>query len=169
MVVDVDIHTGLGPWKHDTILTDASLLDDVKALLGPAPGNGDWHYDLLGDSLRKQEETRQGQQQASSAAKDGTAYEASGNVVGGLFTEFRGVGVDWIALAQEFGTYSGLETVRILRKENAHHQHRGLTKESSERQDIQDLFCPKDMAWRRFTLEHGLMVFEKLYTAFIAA
>ena len=168
----MDVHTGLGPWKHDTILTEQSFLEDMKRLLGPEPVKGDWHYDLLGSTLPPLEELDEAEGDAkrkeAGTVKDGTAYEASGNVNKGLINSLRGRGVKWLTFVQEFGSLSGLEVVRIMRKENAHHHHRGLTKASDERKAGKEAFCPSNKAWRSFTLQRGLIVFDKVIDTFKA-
>lgn len=102
----VDLHTGVGPYKHDSLLAENCFLPQLARIFG---GKGDlksdWHMDGIGTWVErfkgdgggaaasggeargvtiglKEEETED-----EPDAKDGVAYSAKGHIGGGLFYE----------------------------------------------------------------------------------
>ena len=92
----VDLHTGVGPYKHDSLLAENCFLPQLERIFG---GKGDlkskcWHLDGIGDWVQRYDEDV-GSREAKAVelleeepkAKDGVAYTAKGHIGGGLFYE----------------------------------------------------------------------------------
>ena len=101
----VDIHTGVGPYKHDSLLAENCFLPQLEKLFG-SKGHlkSNWHIDGIGDWVKSYDgsnesdaegETKQegidikisttSGEAASKEAKEGVAYTAKGHIGGGLF------------------------------------------------------------------------------------
>ena len=109
-----DLHTGLGPFGHDTLLTTSDdMSEKVIAVLGEGESAsflgsdiGKWHVEAF---------------KVEDGEAQGTAYESGGNIMDGLHCQLGPEGCDWTCLTQEFGTKKAIEVLRILRAENAMH------------------------------------------------
>eukprot|EP00946_MAST-07B_sp_MAST-7B-sp1_P002326 g2326.t1 len=143
----VDLHTGVGPYKHDSLLAENCFLPQLERIFG---GKGDlkskcWHLDGIGDWVQRYDEDVGGSEakavellEEEPKGKDGVAYSAKGHIGGGLFYEtapphMHKIGTagtqrgkkcqlesaKWISLTQEFGTKKGTTMFQLLRAENA--------------------------------------------------
>ena len=139
----VDIHTGVGPYKHESLLSENCFLPKLEKIFGSKGDlESDWHLDGIGtwvefvqgeDADEVQEvvvttgeskEDDKKQMLTTKEAKDGVAYTAKGHVGGGLFYKItpkhmQRSGADWISVTEEFGTLKGTKVFQLLRAENA--------------------------------------------------
>ena len=194
--VHVDIHTGVGPYKHDSLLAENCFLPKLERVFG---GRGalkeDWHLDGIGDwvkhtsaasAARAGESKSSGETEPLAAgseadantsgtdvnkdAKEGVAYTAKGHIGGGLFYEstpphMQTATANWLSVTQEFGTEKGTKMFQLLRAENAltHWAAQNgvsVTRDSLERKQLFDAFCPASPEWRKFVLARGKIVFD---------
>ena len=143
----VDIHTGVGPWQHDSLLAENCFLPKLEQIF---QSKGDlnkaaWHLDGIGTWVAfVDEEEGEGKEVGGPTlttgeakehdeaqqrdAQDGVAYTAKGHVGGGLFYKntpkhMQRKGADWISVTQEFGTLKGTKMFQLLRAENALTSH----------------------------------------------
>ena len=140
----VDLHTGVGPYKHDSLLAEDCFLSQLAEIFG---GKGDlksdWHLDGIGTWVQRAAaplhdtagESKQVVVEITSdrEAKDGVAYSPKGHIGGGLFFEtspphmhkiqngkkHQLLSADWVSVTQEFGTRKGTKMFELLRAENA--------------------------------------------------
>lgn len=175
-VIHNDLHTGLGPHGHDSVLTvDETMKAKVVRVLGGERGGvevgvgqcaclgsgsrvGAWHVENMGADGKGQVDGR----------ANGTAYEASGNIMDGLRhmlcpTE----GCDWTTLSQEFGTVGNVAVLKTLRAENALNrvQPDAPPSTTAERIATKNVFYPTSPAWREGCLERGRTVSRELIEA----
>jgi hypothetical protein len=129
----VDIHTGVGPFKHDSLLAENAFLPELEEMLGSRGElKSDWHLDGIGDWVKyppslvndyhngeskdTDEEDVQIKVSGTKEAKDGVAYEAKGHIGGGLFYKSVPERVQakgrFVSVTQEFGTIKGTKIFR---------------------------------------------------------
>ena len=90
----IDLHTGLGPSGHDTLLISAGTSDEKLAYLQDLfPG----HVESLDPN-------------------EGVGYEIIGDLHQGL--EDRYSHIEWTSITQEFGTFKPVEVLKATRAEN---------------------------------------------------
>ena len=87
-VFHVDIHTGVGPWMHDSLLCNEGFMDAARDVLGPedevvarggALRSGGWHYDTVGDWVpRKWAEDEDDEQDHESLQEQGETKQGGG-------------------------------------------------------------------------------------------
>lgn len=146
-VVHVDVHSGLGGFGLDTLLSNAPLPRLVAAFPGSA-------YSSTADP-----------------ATIGISYEAKGDFpidgTSACLTPAKAVPKS-LFLTQEFGTISGLSVVAALVAENALHHDPATAAippkvllETKEKQDVLRAFFPISKAWRRMVLQRGILVFQQ--------
>jgi len=168
-VVHNDLHSGLGPHGHDSVLTVNSAMEArVESLLGDAAsggvrvggcsccgngrGLGTFHTENIGPD---------GEQQSADGEAKGTAYVASGNIMDGLKARLCpvGNGCEWIPFSEEFGTLGNVKVLKILRAENALNNVQPTASISMpERVASKEAFCPNSPAWRASCLARGTQV-----------
>ena len=73
------------------------------------------------------------------------------------------IGDDYQHLGLEFGTYSNIRILKMLRIENAAHHFSGVSPEKNKmaKSGLLECFCPQDSKWRRAVLRSGLRVIEQ--------
>lgn len=134
----IDVHTGLGSYAEDTLLTVEPPTEEMKSFFGKKI------------SAHAQDET--------------TGYRPTGMFVEALRDLICGVTnctKDKITvIGQEFGTVSVFKVLNALRDENTlHHiaKRNGevLDPSSPARQDLLKVFYPKDPKWKHLVLARG--------------
>ncbi len=69
---------------------------------------------------------------------------------------------EFYGLTQEFGIASPLEVLSKLRNENFFHHYKPNEQEGIEaKQNLKQLFCPKDNDWRNHAVEQGILRLEQ--------
>jgi hypothetical protein len=130
-LIGIDVHTGLGPFGTDTLLVNADERSRSFTRLREAFGE----RVSLSDPRRS------------------PAYRATGT----YDTIFRraapGAGVDFVV--QEFGTYSSLRVLKVLRAENLRHRQGDEGIDHPTKVDLRETFCPSDESWRMAVLTRG--------------
>jgi hypothetical protein len=134
----VDVHTGLGRFGRDTLLVDARA--DPAAIA----------------ALR----ARFGARVALLDPHESVAYTPRG-LYDTLF-EIAAPRATRIYVGQEFGTYSALRMLKILRRENWEFHHRAGGVSARTRLAIQTAFVPADREWRAGVVRRGIEVIERL-------
>ena len=136
-LVAIDIHSGLGTFGYDTLLSQQ-----------PA----DSHE--FGRLLRAF-----GEHVSDSNPEKSVAYLSPGSLLHALACQFPRAQVDCIL--QEFGTYSPLVVLHTLRLENYWHQFGSEQTRYSSKQRLKNTFCPPSESWRRAVLARGEEVFRQ--------
>ena len=162
-VIHNDLHTGLGPHGHDTVLVpNEPTKEAVSQLLGGAEvrvgGCCCAHHQLGGDGWSIENFGPDGENQEAGEAK-GTSYVTSGSMLDGLKEQLAPKGCTWTGLNQEFGTAGNITAIKVLRAENALHQvddKAPITER--ERVDCKEFFCPSSSAWREKCMARGTEV-----------
>lgn len=136
----IDLHTGLGPSGHDTLLvspdTSQSKLDTLSVLF---PG----HVESLDSNA-------------------GVGYQIVGDFHQGL--EGRYEDINWTSITQEFGTFSPIKVIRASRSENrwtqwGNHSSEQEAKRHWSRLEMLRTFNPKDSVWQKKVVHRGNIVF----------
>ncbi|KAJ3273463.1 hypothetical protein HDV01_004383 [Terramyces sp. JEL0728] len=143
----IDIHTGLGPSGHDTLMIEPRGTDIMKSksvdkeFLSHAVSAGDANDD------------------ASSG------YDAvNGTIISGVPKLFKNAQYNAL-VTQEFGTVSNLTVLKALRAEAAAYR---LSKEDSRGHDkvVRDVFYSRnDPKWKTSVVDRGIRVFEQVYNS----
>ena len=136
----IDLHTGLGPSGHDTLLISAGTsqerFDHLKALF---PG----HVESLDPDA-------------------GVGYEILGDLHQGLEDRFDSI--EWTSITQEFGTFKPVEVLKATRAENRWTQW-GIYADQVDarrhwsRENMLRAFNPKDEVWQAKITSRGRAVF----------
>ena len=136
----IDLHTGLGPSGHDTLLvspdTTKSKLEKLTKLF---PG----HVESLDPN-------------------EGVGYQIDGDFHQGL--EDRYENINWTSITQEFGTFSPIKVIRASRCENRWTQWGDYSSEQDAKRHWSRLkmlrtFNPKDSVWQNKVVNRGKSVF----------
>ena len=137
----IDLHTGLGPRGHDTILVSSGMDEALAEKLDDLfPG----HIERLN-------------------AKAGIGYEMAGDLHQGL--EGRYDRIKWTSITQEFGTLKPLDVLKAIRDENRWTQwgkyanQREALRHWSRRRVLRT-FSPDDPSWQEEVVSRGKAVFE---------
>ncbi|KAI3648666.1 hypothetical protein MP228_006520 [Amoeboaphelidium protococcarum] len=137
-----DIHTGLGPWNHDTLFVPENVQTEA-------------HIQLYG----KDRVTLTG-------VVGNSSYDPQG-VLWNLFDEELTKDLDQFhAVTQEFGSYNGVRVLQALRAENAYHwqcKNSGIEVDlnSPEKTHLLEMFYPQDPQWRSIAIERGVDLFKR--------
>jgi Protein of unknown function (DUF2817) len=136
-IVAIDVHTGLGKYRKDTLLGDPKDLEKLRSIFG--------------------------RQVTSSEPQHGPAYR----VRGGLDSLIsRAVpGADLFFVNQEFGTYSAIRNLHALREENRWHHFGGGTLDHATKRALKKAFNPDDEVWRRSVLRRGSEILNQALSA----
>lgn len=136
----IDLHTGLGPSGHDTLLvspeTSKFKFDNLDQLF---PG----HVESLDPNA-------------------GVGYQIVGDLHQGL--EDRYQDIEWTSLTQEFGTFSPIKVIRASRTENRWTQWGDYDSEQDAKRHWSRLkmlrtFNPEDRTWQEKIINRGNIVF----------
>jgi hypothetical protein len=137
----IDVHTGLGPYGVDILLVLES---------GNTP-----RFEALKRTF--------GDHVTSLDPKAGEAYKASGSLIEGISARFPKI--RWTAMGQEFGTYSSLKGLMLLRAENAFTNWGDSKKPDAwrhpTRQATLDFMRPKSKPWRWKVVRRGEALFDQ--------
>jgi hypothetical protein len=137
-VVHIDIHTGLGPFGTYKLLLPSDTTDV------------EWYRNWFG--AESVEETKD---------ENGAAYPSTGNMGGWLDRHLSDL--DYHYFNAEFGTYSPLRTLGVLRNENRAHFYSpsGSAAYDRAKARIKECFCPESKKWRTSTLRKGLELVDR--------
>ncbi len=137
----IDLHTGLGPSGHDTLLISAGTsqegFDHLKSLF---PG----HVESLDPNA-------------------GVGYEILGDLHQGLEDRFDSI--EWTSITQEFGTFKPVEVLKASRAENRWTQW-GVYVDQVDarrhwsRENMLRAFNPNDEVWQAKITHRGRIVFQ---------
>ncbi|MGE5525330.1 MAG: DUF2817 domain-containing protein [Rhodospirillaceae bacterium] len=130
-VLALDVHTGLGPWGEDTLLTEPGY----RAPAGLA--------DALGRPL------------VDPSSGERTSYVVKGGLASGVRRALPDVELH--ALVQEFGTYPILRVISALRDENRAHFHGQGGVSHPAKQALLRVLCPEDPRWRDGAVARGVL------------
>ena len=137
-LVVIDVHTGLGPFGVDTLFVHAA--DEGSPLYGTM-------QKVFGDRVAPLDPDR------SVGYRIKGAYDT-------MYPRALPK-TDVYFLSQEFGTYSAVEVVRLLRAENRWHHHGEASLDHSSKLELKEAFGPDDESWRRDVLHRGNEVIEQ--------
>ena len=138
----IDLHTGLGPSGHDTLLISAGTSDEKLDYLQKLfPG----HVESLDPNA-------------------GVGYEILGDLHQGL--EDRYDSIEWTSVTQEFGTFKPAEVLKASRAENRWTQWGQYVDQVDarrhwSRENMLRAFNPKDEIWQAKITSRGRAVFNK--------
>lgn len=136
----IDLHTGLGPSGHDTLLVSPGMTEvDFSHLDKLFPG----HVEGLDPNA-------------------GVGYQIIGDLHQGL--EGRYSDKKWTCVTQEFGTFKPLDVLIATRAENRWTQYGNYyndieAKRHWSRQNMLEAFNPKDAVWQAKITARGRSVF----------
>jgi hypothetical protein len=137
----IDLHTGLGPSGHDTVLVSAGTgREQFSHLEKLFPG----HVESLGPN-------------------EGVGYKIVGDLHQGL--EDRYDEIQWTSITQEFGTFKPIQVLKASRAENRWTQW-GIYHDQVEarrhwsREQMLRVFNPKDPLWQSKITHRGRVVFK---------
>ena len=136
----IDLHTGLGPSGHDTLLVSA--------------GMNKTDFDKLEVMFPRHVESLDPNQ--------GVGYEIVGDLHQGL--EDRYSHIDWTSITQEFGTFKPVQVIRASRSENRWTQWGEYDTERDAKMHWSRLkmlrtFNPDDSVWQEKIISRGNIVF----------
>ena len=137
----IDLHTGLGPSGHDTLLISPETSKDK--------------FDKLDKLFAGHVE--------SLDPNSGVGYRIVGDLHQGL--EDRYNKINWTSLTQEFGTFSPIKVIRASRTENRWTQWGDYDSEQEAKRHWSRLkmlrtFNPKDVVWQEKIITRGNIVFD---------
>lgn len=145
-ILHLDVHTGLGPWATYKLLVDDPLSSAQAAWLRNSFGPEAVH-ECHGSRI---------------------TYTTRGSL--GRWCTSHCADADYTYLCLEFGTYSSLQVLNGLRRENhAHHwkrQHSSSSRKVKRR--LLELFCPASSGWRRRTVRQGSAIVQQALAALYA-
>ena len=131
----IDVHTGLGRWRQHSLFCELHAMgaDELSEEIKPhiAPG---FETSVVG------------------------GYTVRGGQVDLYRQLFPDVPLSFFT--QEFGTYSGVRLLKVLRAENYHHQHADRRVDHPSKRALRDAFCPRSRRWRARVLEDGLRLIQ---------
>ena len=132
-VFAIDVHTGLGKYGEDVLLTQQQAYSAVREKFGErvAPLN----------------------------PENSPAYQTSGSIDTMLAQVFRNSKIYFVC--QEFGTNSSVNVLHALREENRWVHFGGGTLEHPTKEKVKEAFYPNDDAWRLRVLERGRELFNQ--------
>ena len=136
----IDLHTGLGPSGHDTLLVSPNLNEDEHTHFQKLfPG----HIESLDPDA-------------------GVGYQIVGDLHQGLVDRYDKI--KWRYLTQEFGTFKPLEVLMASRAENRWTQWGKYFDENDakrhwSRKNMLRTFCPNDQLWQAKITSRGRSVF----------
>lgn len=132
----IDVHTGLGPWGQDSLLT---------------------HYPP--GSERVERLSQRWGRRVHAWSPSGVAYKIRGGFLETLERELAPA--DVTTICQEFGAYRPLQTLYALREENRlHHWGNARQLDHSAKRRLLEVFCPCDPNWRRQIVQRGEALFQ---------
>lgn len=126
-VVAIDVHTGLGKYGEDTLLSESQGYETARRMFGERVTPLD--------------------------PEQGPAYRASGAIDSMVPRVLPKARVYF--LTQEFGTYSSVKVLRALREENRWDHYGDGTVNHPTKQKLKEIFGPEDESWRRSVLARG--------------
>ena len=136
----IDLHTGLGPNGHDTLLVSAGMSKEKFSHLEKLfPG----HVESLDPN-------------------SGVGYEIVGDLHQGLEDRYRKI--EWVSITQEFGTFKPLQVLKASRAENQWTQW-GIYADQVDarrhwsREQMLRTFNPRDEIWQAKITSRGRVVF----------
>ena len=148
----VDVHTGLGPWKLDTLLAkDAGSL----ALLHKAGLTEGLPHSRFEDTTSADE---------GSVAGEGAYVETVGFTTSAAgYPALFGAATERLAFGQEFGTVAGVQVFRALRAENAAYHHGTEEERKRSKVSVREVFSPSGKCdWQTAVLARGIEVLGQL-------
>jgi hypothetical protein len=141
-VFGLEIHSGLGPYGYDTLF---SSLDD-----------SDWDEKRLEETLNHP--------LSSDDPKSSVGFKTKGDISSGIRDLLGKERTGWIL--QEFGTFSNIRGLKVLRNENMHHFYGDGSLSHWSKKDLMEFFNPASVRWRRYVIGRGLRVFDGTLRAF---
>lgn len=140
----IDLHTGLGPSGHDTLLIPLQVQHSQSEKFAQLQNLFPGHIELLD-------------------ANSGVGYEIKGDIHQGLVNRFPEV--SWTYLTQEFGTFKPTKVIRASRDENrwtqwGNHVNLAEAKNHWTRQNLLRMFNPDDAIWQDKIVSRGNIVFD---------
>jgi hypothetical protein len=141
-VAHIDFHTGLGAFGTYKLRLPVNAVDV------------EWYRNWFG--AQSVEET---------ASENGTAHRSTGRM--GRWLNRHLGDVDYHYFNAEFGTYSPLHTLGVLRSENRAHFYAppGSVAHNRAKASIKECFCPGSKKWRISALRQGLELVDKCVEA----
>lgn len=133
-VLALDLHTGLGRWRGDLLVTEPGAHATPVHALGEALGR-----ELLEPSVEP-------------GAR--RPYRIRGALGTALARELSPARVDYVL--QEIGTYRALTVLAALREENHSHRRGACGPADPAKRRLLEALCPAAPAWRRRALALGL-------------
>lgn len=141
-VFGLEIHSGLGPSGYDTLF---SSLDDS------------WVE-------QKAFESALNHPLSSDDPKLSVGFRTTGDLSSGVRSLLGRERTAWIL--QEFGTFSNIRGLKVLRDENMHHFYGDGSLSHWSKKRLMEFFNPSSARWRRYVIGRGLRVFDSTLRVF---
>jgi hypothetical protein len=132
-VVAIDVHSGLGKYGGDTLVSDPKSIEKLSKVFG--------------------------RKITSSEPDEGPAYRIRGGLESLVSAALPNAEV--LFVTQEFGTYGPVRNLHALREENRWHHFGGGGLDHPAKRALMEAFNPNDNNWRESVLRRGSETLER--------
>jgi hypothetical protein len=130
--IAIDVHTGLGKFKEDTLLVASEDFVNLRNIFG----------------------TR-----VTPLQPEQGAYRIEGGIETMIFRAFTKTRP--IVIGQEFGTCHSVRVLHALREENRWHHYGTGSPDHATKRHLKNVFCPDNEPWREAVLKRGGELLER--------
>jgi hypothetical protein len=141
VVLGLEVHSGLGPYAYDTLFGYFN--------------NSEFSQQAIEQSLKRD--------LSNDDPINSVGFRTSGDVSSGVRNLLGDGRTGWIL--QEFGTYSTIRGLKVLRNENMHHFFGDRSFDHWSKKDFFEFFNPKAERWRRYVIGKGLSLIDSVVRA----
>jgi len=137
-VFGIEVHSGLGPFCYDT-------------LFGQMYGswiNTDKFAERISHEISGED------------PRESVGFRSEGDVANGVRSFLGADRTAWIL--QEFGTYSNIRGLKVLRNENMNHFYGSDSLDHWSKRALMEFFNPRSARWRRYVLGRGLRLLDSV-------
>jgi len=132
-MLTVDVHTGIGKYGEDLLMSSPEYYQRVRAMYGARAAPPDPYKSA--------------------------SYPVRG-ALDGLYSRALPA-AQVFPIVQEFGTYNPVKVLHALREENRWHHYGTATLDHPSKQRLKRTFCPDDQTWRAGVLARGKALFDQ--------
>ena len=140
-VLGLEVHSGLGPYAYDTLFGYFN--------------NSGFSQKAIEQSLKRDLSTDD--------PVSSVGFRTSGDVSSGVRNLLGNERTGWIL--QEFGTYSTIRGLQVLRNENMQYFFGDRSFDHRSKKDFFEFFNPQAERWRRYVIGKGLSIIDLLVRA----